>query len=275
MTGSSKHQIVSEKIREVFLSNPYIHSVLKSYLIGIVHLRKITSEKLLSAQLLNPSSSWKDNLILDELRNAHPPLVDVGCGWGWLIFEASKFGIFTIGIDIDARLIKHTKTALNLTGIRPPLIVASATHLPLKDASVRMLAYIEVIEHIQETNLIFSEAKRVSKVGGKVLITTPNTYSIESFIAKIVSRLLRLKPCGSHLHKKLFTPQMVHQFAQANYFCITKSLGIGLFMVTIVFLSKLLNFPELNRFLQMLDLRLARLLPTFTSCCVITLKRSQ
>lgn len=272
--GPDKPPTVSDEVKQAFLSNPYVHSVLKSYLMTIIHLRMVYSKKtLLATELLNPSSSWKESLVLNEVRNAVPPLVDVGCGWGWLLFEASKFGIFTIGIDRDGKLIRHTKSILNLMGVRFPLIEASATHLPLRDSAVGMLAYVEVIEHIRQTNLIFSEARRVLRTGGKVLITTPNAYSIERFIAKIVSMFLGIEPSGPHLHKKFFRPFMVHEAAKANGFCITRSLGIGLFMVTIVFLGKLLGLRKLSIFLRILDLRLAEYLPTFTSCCLVILKK--
>jgi len=272
----SDNQVILEKVKRAFLSNPRAQYVLKSYLSSIIQYRILLSDRATRArQFLNPYSSWKDNFILREVKKADPPLVDVGCGWGWLTYEASSLGLFTIGMDIDAGLIRHTKTVLSLMGVRPPLIIASATHLPLRDSVVGMLTYIDVIEHIRDTSSVFSQARRVLKAGGKALITTPNAYSIERFIAKVVSTFLRIKASGPHLHKKFFTPLGVCQFAETQDFRITTSLGIGLFMVSIMFLANLLGLTALSTYLQILDLKIAKRLPAFTSCCLVSFKKSR
>tara|TARA_Y100000310_G_scaffold345688_1_gene468301 strand:- start:6073 stop:6705 length:633 start_codon:yes stop_codon:yes gene_type:complete len=53
--------------------------------------------------------------------------------------------------------------------------------LPFKDNSFDVVLIIEVVEHLDNVDQIFSEVRRVLKDGGNVVLTTPNKYVVSLF----------------------------------------------------------------------------------------------
>jgi ubiquinone/menaquinone biosynthesis C-methylase UbiE len=52
--------------------------------------------------------------------------------------------------------------------------VATANHLPLPDASYDIYVSFETIEHVEDDNALLTEATRVLRPGGLLLVSTPN-----------------------------------------------------------------------------------------------------
>ncbi len=57
-------------------------------------------------------------------------------------------------------------------------ILSSATHVPLSDESVDSVLMTEVLEHVSDPFLATREAFRVLRNGGKLLLTTPQTWGL-------------------------------------------------------------------------------------------------
>ena len=86
--------------------------------------------------------------------------------------------------------------------------VLDAHHLPFKDESFDNIVLFDVLHHLQEPASFFSDAERVLKQGGRIIMMEPN-ISLESFI---VYRFLHsegmswsidpLKPGGLRKNKK-------------------------------------------------------------------------
>lgn len=66
-------------------------------------------------------------------------------------------------------------TATNLYGTRPD-IFGNASRLPLADASVDTVLLLDVLEHLAEPEAALSEASRVLRQDGKLLLTIPFAY---------------------------------------------------------------------------------------------------
>jgi ubiquinone/menaquinone biosynthesis C-methylase UbiE len=108
--------------------------------------------------------------------------LDIGCGDGLflrflhLTFRGSKKSFTYVGIDISLRKLRfaqnnHPKLDL----IKTHFILADAAHLPFKGSTFEIETAIEVLEHLLDAEAFISEMCRVSRLRGKIVITTPST----------------------------------------------------------------------------------------------------
>lgn len=100
--------------------------------------------------------------------------LDLGCGSG---YGTAALGIGAIGIDVSYEALADAR-------IRFPqarFLQATAEALPFADATFDLIAAFEVIEHLERWPDLLSEARRVLRHQGVLLVSTPNkTYYAET-----------------------------------------------------------------------------------------------
>jgi len=110
-------------------------------------------------------------LLRQLLKGKHPTkILDVGCGTGETLcflkdlFPKSKL----FGVDSSSLAIKYTKQKghKNITK-------SLANKLPFKDNSFDAILFLDVLEHISNDQVVITEAKRVLKKNGSIIITSP------------------------------------------------------------------------------------------------------
>jgi ubiquinone/menaquinone biosynthesis C-methylase UbiE len=127
-----------------------------------------------------------------DLENAR--VVDVGTGRGELVWAAAHDVRQSIGVDIDAAGLRN---AAREGGEWPParndpvFVQADAARLPMKDASLDIVASYWAFEHFPDYRGVFSEFDRVLRRGG---------------IAYLEFGPLFYSPWGSHLYRFLYIP---------------------------------------------------------------------
>ncbi len=110
-------------------------------------------------------------------------ILDIGCGTGRHMGGAISFGnIFVIGADTDKDDIKKAKERMlflektgQVTG-RWALTLADIRYLPFDDNIFNLVICSEVLEHIKDDKKAISEALRVLKPGGNLVISVPRYY---------------------------------------------------------------------------------------------------
>lgn len=103
-------------------------------------------------------------------------LVDVGCDGGTLtkfIADCAKPRRI-IGYDINEASIEYARRTK--PGIE--FYVADARSLPLGDGVADVVTMLEVLEHMPNPEKALSEAHRVLKPGGRLIILVPNEKSL-------------------------------------------------------------------------------------------------
>ena len=93
-------------------------------------------------------------------------LLDVGVGDGYTIRLLKPIGT-VFGIDIDPAMEGPAITK----GV--DFRNGSAYKIPFPDATFDIATCVEVIEHLERPDVALEELKRVLKVGGSVVLTTP------------------------------------------------------------------------------------------------------
>jgi ubiquinone/menaquinone biosynthesis C-methylase UbiE len=112
--------------------------------------------------------------------------LDVGCGTGEYLVEASRFNAETIGVDLSKTYLKNVKKLHS----KPQLIQADARALPLKNKSINCVLCSETLEHLPDPTALIKEISRVAN--RTIVVSTPNPGIMRLALAKISENSLKL-----------------------------------------------------------------------------------
>lgn len=123
--------------------------------------------------------SWLDYrpLLAESLKHAtEPPLLDVGCGYGFLVECARRFGIVATGIEMSAHALSESRARHPQADVRP---WTAGTTLPFEPESFGIAVLNQVVDHftIDENRLLLSEVHRVLRRNGVLLVYSPSRHN--------------------------------------------------------------------------------------------------
>jgi ubiquinone/menaquinone biosynthesis C-methylase UbiE len=96
-------------------------------------------------------------------------VLDLGCGEGDFAAAAAEAGAAEVlGVDVAAEAVRRARA--RHPGLRFEQV---GDALPAPDASFDLVWCSEVLEHVLDTAAVLSEARRVLRTGGALLVTTP------------------------------------------------------------------------------------------------------
>lgn len=100
-------------------------------------------------------------------------LLDIGCGWGTLIFTAAKeFNVHATGITLSEEQYHFVKERIEKEGLQDKITVELMDYRDLPDESFDHIASVGMIEHVGKENLpiYFKTINRLLKPKGSALI---------------------------------------------------------------------------------------------------------
>lgn len=176
-------------------------------------------------------------MIFSEIPSAKGWILDLGCGGGWLAHGLLSGGKKVVSFDIS---VKNPEKAIqnNPSGSHFAA-VGDAMSLPFGENSFDVIVASEIIEHVPDPEKLITEALRVCKPNGKIIITTPYNEKIRY---SLCIHCNQLTPNNAHLHS--FTENSILKNVPAPNSTEIK-----------IFNSKLLSALKIQKTLGFLPLR--------------------
>lgn len=136
--------------------------------------------------------NWrKINLILQELckekktlNNRYISIIDIGCGSGKIYNGLESYVNPYIGVDPSDKMLSYIQKGPNQQFIR-----AVGEQLPLKENIADIVLLKSVLDQCYSPTKVVSEAKRVLKNNGWLIISLSNKNSYYASIRKLYNRL--------------------------------------------------------------------------------------
>jgi ubiquinone/menaquinone biosynthesis C-methylase UbiE len=157
----------------------------------------------------------KKTLEIIKLKN-NDNVLDVGCGNGSLIANIDKkFNVNSFGIDISPKMIDICKK--KYTGI--DFRVSNGESLPFEDDFFDCITICCVLHHLNDANKFFSEAKRIIKPGGTLIVAEPwLPIGVSQLADYVISPLLKAGDNKVFSHKKLKNLFTANKFTLENIY---------------------------------------------------------
>ena len=118
-----------------------------------------------------PATDARYRVIAPRIRPGRPVL-DIGCGDGFMMSLCRHRGQLVTGIDPELRAVELARLKLRDYGTLGP-VLGGAESLPFIAGSFGTAVMADVIEHLREPAVCLREVTRVLEPDGRLLVTTP------------------------------------------------------------------------------------------------------
>ena len=131
--------------------------------------------------------------VVPPARRPGALLVDLGCGGGLLAPHVAGLGYTHIGVDVVASALGQARAH----GVVP--VKGDVLHLPLGDGCADVVVAGEILEHVDDLEAAVTEACRLLRPGGLlVLDTIADTVTARFLAVTVAERIPGLAPRGIH-----------------------------------------------------------------------------
>lgn len=100
-------------------------------------------------------------------------VLDAGCGDGVLLELLARRGAAAVGLDAERVGLELARQELEKRTSMATLVQGVCQALPLRSSLMDAVFAVEVIEHLDDPERFLSEASRVLRRGGVLVVTTP------------------------------------------------------------------------------------------------------
>jgi ubiquinone/menaquinone biosynthesis C-methylase UbiE len=116
-------------------------------------------------------------------------VLDFGCGPGTFLIPIASFCREIVGAEISARFVQEGQTIIDQLQVKNArFITIEPDVLPFEDGSFDVLLLFDVIHHLENIDVSLTEAFRVLKPGGRVIIYEPNKLNPLLYFVHLLDR---------------------------------------------------------------------------------------
>ncbi len=148
-------------------------------------------------------------------NHAAKKVLDIGCGFGWLVKNYARGGADIKGIDISMSAVELTKKLLKIEGLSADLQQANAEELPFPDNTFDFISSSGVLHHTVNTQKAIDEVYRVLKPGCKSVISLYyKNFLLYPPFFKITLVLMRLLKMDVVARERLVNAESIDSFVR-------------------------------------------------------------
>jgi 2-polyprenyl-3-methyl-5-hydroxy-6-metoxy-1,4-benzoquinol methylase len=113
----------------------------------------------------------------DALKPARPGAraLDVGCGAGQVVGRLTEAGCEAYGVDVSEPNIEKARK------FSERCQMYDGKHLPFPDQHFASVGALNVLEHVEEPEAFIAELVRVTEIGGRIVLSSPNFMRVFGF----------------------------------------------------------------------------------------------
>ena len=134
-------------------------------------------------------------LLLGEARRGERVL-DLGCGAGRFVAALRDAGADAVGVEIAREALERARR--NVPGSDLRLLEPDGA-IPLGHGEIDLVWCSEVLEHVPDTTKLLTEARRVLKPGGRLLVTVPDHGLLRRTLIALARHDAHYDPLGQHV----------------------------------------------------------------------------
>ena len=159
-------------------------------------------------------------------------LLEVGCGTGLILSEASRLAASAVGIDLSRDMLVHARRR----GL--PVQQASATQIPFADGAFDLVYSFKVLPHVEPIRDAVAEIDRVLAPGGILIAEFYPMYGLKG-IGRIVA------PPGNFTRVDRYRDVLSYL---PDHYAVCEVRGFKIFWPSLA-----VNVPLLGRFVKVVD----------------------
>ena len=128
-------------------------------------------------------------------ESSNKVFIDIGCGFGRLFNEYSRFSRIVM-VDYSLNNLKNARTRVNkfLAGYKGRVpsvlyVVSDAGRLPFKSGSSDIIMTVRVVHHLENPTKYFNEIGRILKKGGLYLLEFANKRNLKNILRFLFGKI--------------------------------------------------------------------------------------
>ncbi|MFQ6009984.1 MAG: class I SAM-dependent methyltransferase [Candidatus Aenigmatarchaeota archaeon] len=159
--------------------------------------------------------------IIQSNLGSEDKVLEIGCKEGRLTHHLEAKEI--IGVDIDEKAIVEAKEKEKRPNVK--FLVGDAYDLKFSNEEFDVVIMGDIIEHLYNGNKALSEANRVLKKGGKLLVSCPYHGMLKNIVITFYNYDRHYDVEGEHI--RFFTVKSLTRLLKKNGFRVNKKHFIG------------------------------------------------
>ncbi len=156
-------------------------------------------------------------------------LLEIGCGGGLMAEEYAKQGAVVTAVDRSASSIAIATRHARQSGLKIAYTPSVGERLPFSDGAFDAVLSADTLEHVDDVDLVVSEAARVLRPGGRFVYDTVNrTWKSRLLLVWLPQNVFHIAPPDTHEYARFVKPEELQEIMARHGLqnCETRGLAL-------------------------------------------------